>query len=237
MTERSTCGGAGRKSLLVTLLAAVFVLGFAMPTFAITANAADARQAYDASAVYDSAAHSVQVHASEETPVGSRDVFEGVQGTAAVAAGPLSVVLARSVAAETASAGGSNFMASGEAFAENAANAKPLPGYHDVVVHGTPTDFGATGDAWANGTNFSHRVLSNLIESDPAYGGGPIRLLSCSTGGCGATAAQNLSNKLGVEVFAPTDTLWAYPSGNLVVGPEPTLPTGGWMSFFPGAKP
>ncbi len=31
--------------------------------------------------------------------------------------------------------------------------------------------------------------------------------------------AQNLASKLGVEVMAPTDTLWAFPSGQLTVGP------------------
>ena len=87
-------------------------------------------------------------------------------------------------------------MSSGEHFAADAANAKPIEGYHDVIVHGSPTDFGATADAWVDGTNFSHRTLARLIEGDPAYDGGPIRLLSCSTGACEATAAQNLANEL-----------------------------------------
>ena len=157
--------------------------------------------------------------------------------TSSLAADAAAADRAAQAATESASAGGSNFMAQGEAFAENAANAKPMPGYHDVVVHGSATDFGATADAWANGTNFSHRVLADLIERDPAYGGGPIRLLSCNTGGCGATAAQNLANSLGVEVYAPTNTLWAYQSGGLVVGPAPTVPTGGWVSKFPWGTP
>ena len=101
-------------------------------------------------------------------------------------------------------------------------------------VHGTPSDFGPTADAWQQGTNFSHRVLANLIERDPAYGGGSVRLLSCSTGSCGASAAQNLANKLGVEVMALTDTLWAFPSGELTVGPLPDMSTGGWANFYPG---
>jgi hypothetical protein len=136
---------------------------------------------------------------------------------------------------QLAVAGGqSNFMASSEKFAEYAARAKPLEGYHDVIVHGAAGDFGATADAWSTGTEFSHRALAALIERDPGYLGGPIRLLACDTGGVGATAAQDLANRLGVEVLAPTDTLWAYPSGNLVVGPTPTSPAGGWEAFFPG---
>jgi hypothetical protein len=125
-------------------------------------------------------------------------------------------------------------MAEGEQFAENAKNADPVDGYHDVVVHGSQSDFVATGDAWQEGTNFSHRVLASLIERDSAYDGGPIRLLSCSTGACGATAAQNLANSLGVEVMAPSDTLWAFPSGRLVIGPTAYEPTGDWAIFTPG---
>jgi hypothetical protein len=125
-------------------------------------------------------------------------------------------------------------MAKGEPFAENAKNADPVDGYHDVVVHGSESDFGATSKAWLQGKNFSHRVLADMIQGDPAYKGGPIRLLSCSTGASDATAAQDLANKLGVEVMAPTDTLWAYPSGRLVVGPKASEPTGGWALFTPG---
>jgi hypothetical protein len=53
--------------------------------------------------------------------------------------------------------------------------------------------------------NFSHRVLASTIERDPATADGPVRLLSCNTGACDATAAQNLPDKLGVEVMAPSD--------------------------------
>jgi len=125
-------------------------------------------------------------------------------------------------------------MASGEKFAENASNAKPAPGYTDVIIHGSKADFGATGIAWNEGKNFDHRVLARLVAADPDYAGGPIRLLACNTGETGATAAQNLANKLGVEVLAPTAKVWAFPSGNLVVGPWPNQPSGSWVRFFPG---
>lgn len=122
-------------------------------------------------------------------------------------------------------------------FGEYAGRAKAAEGYQDVIVHGSESDFGATPDAWQQNTNFSHRVLANLVDRSPGYEGGPVRLLSCSAGACGATAAQNLANKLGVEVMAPTDTLWAFPSGRLVLGPQADMPTGDWASFFPGEGP
>jgi RHS repeat-associated protein len=186
--------------------------------------------------------------ATEENGGVALDALEGetkgVAGSVTVGAfdtvsshGAFSPERASVLAAEDVAAGAqSNFMGAGERFAEYASRAEEAPGYHDVIVHGTPSDFGATGDAWTQGRNFSHRALTQMLERDPSYEGGPVRLLSCSTGGCGATAAQNLANKLGVEVMAPTDTLWAFRSGRLVVGPEATVPTGGWAYFFPGGS-
>jgi uncharacterized protein YukE len=128
----------------------------------------------------------------------------------------------------------SNFMAKGENFANYASRAKPEPGYHDVIAHGDGKTFGSTGTSWADGTNFDHRVLSSLLKNDPAYTGGPVRLLSCYSGAENATAAQNLANKLGVEVLAPTDKLWAYGSGRMTIGATPTANTGVFTSFKPG---
>lgn len=130
-----------------------------------------------------------------------------------------------------------NYMDSTDQFAINAAKAKPMPGYHDVIIHGSPKDFGPQPTSWRQGTNFDHRTLANLLEHDPSYPGGPIRLLSCSTGKLPDGAAQNLANKLGVEVVAPTDTLWAYPSGRLTVGSTALRSSGStdlWNVFEPG---
>lgn len=134
---------------------------------------------------------------------------------------------------EAPSGSRSNFMAEDEAFVDNVALAGRIEGYHDVIVHGSGSDFGPTADAWDRGANFSHRVLANLIRHDPDYSGGPIRLIACSKAE-GATAAQNLANKLGVEVLAANDTVWAFPGGHLVVGPTPFAPMGGWEHFYPG---
>lgn len=46
-----------------------------------------------------------------------------------------------------------------------------------------------------------------------------IRLLSCSTGKLPNGFAQYLTNKLGMDVLAPDEVLWAYPNGNMVVAP------------------
>jgi hypothetical protein len=130
----------------------------------------------------------------------------------------------------------SNFTATGDTYGRYAAKAQPLAGHHDVIVHGDPTGFGATPSAWKQGTNFDHRVLANRLKHDPTYKGGPIRLMSCKTGAPSATAAQNLANKLGVNVLAPSDTVWAYPSGKLSIGPTANAGTGSWVNFKPGGN-
>jgi hypothetical protein len=130
----------------------------------------------------------------------------------------------------------SHLTARGDLFGKYAARAEPVDGYHDVIIHGSEHDFGASPSAWKHGENISHRVLARLLANDSTYTSGPIRLLSCSTGAENATAAQNLANKLGVDVLAPTDTLWAFPDGALVVGPLADLPTGEWTRFRPGGK-
>lgn len=103
MTEQSTRCVSRRRSSLAALLGAVLMLAFAFPTFALTANVADAGHAYDApTPMYDGAANSVYAHTGEAAPAMSHDGSNSLQGSVATIAEPLSVVVARSVAAEVA---------------------------------------------------------------------------------------------------------------------------------------
>lgn len=72
----------------------------------------------------------------------------------------------------------------------------------------------------------------------------PIRLLSCETGSKADGFAQNLANKLNTIVYAPTELVWAFPSGRHIVAPRdpnkpdhphPTL-RGSFIPFYPGGK-
>ncbi len=88
------------------------------------------------------------------------------------------------------------------------------------------------------------RVVSRLIENNPAYSGQPIRLLSCDTGACDAGFAQSLANKMGVSVKAPTNLVWAYGDGRMVVAPRspsnpnfPDLSNQGEFKIFNPGKP
>ncbi|WP_051809289.1 RHS repeat domain-containing protein [Streptomyces sp. NRRL S-378] len=133
--------------------------------------------------------------------------------------------------------GGTYLMGEGEVFQQVARKkTDSVDDFHDVVVHGTPHDFGRNVDSWDKGENFGHRVLANIVKNDEAWGGGPIRLLSCNTGVDGATAAQNLSNKLGVDVLAPNGYVYIYDSGRVV----PRFSANGsrqeWRLFTPGGN-
>ena len=99
----------------------------------------------------------------------------------------------------------------------NARMAEPEPGFYDVVAHGDEHMLYATAAPGAAG--ISPREVARMLAHDPAYRGEPIRLIACSTGACGSTAAQNLSNAMGVEVLAPDDLVWAFPGGKLTVAP------------------
>jgi RHS repeat-associated protein len=144
---------------------------------------------------------------------------------------------AGSAAADEASAAErapSVYMEPDDPFVANHANAAPLEGFHDVVVHGAPNSVSA---APSGARQFGHRELANRLRRDPSYSGGDIRLCSCSTGSPSGSFAQNLANKLGVNVLAPKDTLWAFPSGNLYVGPSRFRLSNSsdmWTLFMPG---
>jgi hypothetical protein len=110
-----------------------------------------------------------------------------------------------------------NFMSNSDRFFLNASKRPDIDpkGFFDVVAHGSPNKIQIETP---NGSVLiDHRAAARLIQQQPSYNGQNIRLLSCSTGACDTGFAQNLANKLKVDVHAPTDILWAYSNGKLVV--------------------
>lgn len=79
-----------------------------------------------------------------------------------------------------------------------------------------------------NGENINGKLF--VRHSDQ---GQPIRLLSCSTGGVDDGFAQNLANKLGVDVLAPTDLLWVRPNGSFTIGPFDLINSGQLKLYAP----
>ncbi len=112
---------------------------------------------------------------------------------------------------------------------------KKEPGYTDVAVHGTPdhVSFIVNDGDKDREIELSHRSLAKFLKADKGYSGGKIRLLSCKTGSEAGSFAQNLANKLGVVVRAPSDTLHIYPSGRMVIGPDAFHNTGRWIDYYP----
>ncbi|MBP3459528.1 MAG: RHS repeat-associated core domain-containing protein, partial [Lachnospiraceae bacterium] len=131
-------------------------------------------------------------------------------------------------------AAGPSLVQQGEGYnlKEAATKISPVEGYTDVVIHGTSDSFGV----WHNGKweYINQRSLATFLKNNPEYNGGAVRLISCSTGAKPDGIAQQLANKLGVDVLAPSDTLYIYQNGSTVIGPNPYTNTGDWKLFMPG---
>jgi RHS repeat-associated protein len=139
----------------------------------------------------------------------------------------------KAVAAEEAVPAGTRLVGRGDPLKRAADWVKPQQGAHDVLVHGTPESFQVLHNGKV--VTIDQRSLATFMKKS-GYSGGDVRLLSCSTGACDAGAAQNLANKLGAKVTAPTDTLWIHRDGTLTIGPNPSVNTGTWRTFAPGKK-
>ena len=121
-------------------------------------------------------------------------------------------------AAPAAEAGSINYTNSVDQFGVFASKAKPQPGALDIIGHGSTISI-EVNNVTVNGGKVAvnHRILANLIKRNPQFTGQDIRLLSCSTGKC--DLAQNLANKLNVNVFAPNEIIWAMPDCKFFVAP------------------
>lgn len=93
----------------------------------------------------------------------------------------------------------------------------PEPGYYDVIGHGGPNSL----------AGMSADELAAKIGS--SSGGQNIRLLACQTGCPTGSFAQDLSNRLGVRVMAPTTDIGASDSGKTLT----VFDGGGWRWFDP----
>jgi filamentous hemagglutinin len=111
-------------------------------------------------------------------------------------------------------------MAHDDPFLQNVSRKLPADagGTFDVIAHGSPK---TVEMQTARGPReIDHRIAARLIQNHPDYSGQPIRLLSCSTGNCNTGFAQGLADQLGTTVEAPTDILWAFNSGSMMVAPR-----------------
>ena len=103
------------------------------------------------------------------------------------------------------------------------------------MIHGTPDKVAIFhNEKWEY---LDQRRLTTLLKHDKDFNKiKAIRLISCSTGSDTSGFAQNLANKLGVKVKAPSDTLWIFPGGKMAIGPKPNKNTGHWIIYKPYSK-
>ena len=115
-------------------------------------------------------------------------------------------------------------------------------GFYDVIVHGNPDNIFLLRNGKYEKAN--HRNLATILRHDPKYKHQSIRLFSCETGQKADGLAQQLANKLGVPVKAPTEIAWSFPSGFHGVAKrlksDPGNPDwnrrGKYVTFYPGGK-
>lgn len=113
-------------------------------------------------------------------------------------------------------------------------------GYFDIVAHGTPKGIQITH----NGQHImvEHKTAARLIQNLDGYNEQNIRLLSCNTGSIDNGFAQNLANRLNVEVSAPTNYLWAkandtyFVAGMNHLGQPDMSDIGTFKLFTPGGN-
>lgn len=86
----------------------------------------------------------------------------------------------------------------------NANKIKPVEGYGDIIIHGSPDSLlinGLNGEQWEYGAKEAAEMIRNSCE----FHGQPIRLIACQTGAKGNGIAQQIADELGVDVMAPTE--------------------------------
>ena len=120
----------------------------------------------------------------------------------------------------------------GDVLNKNIQNVEPKEGFFDVAMHGSPTAvaFGSKKP------NMSPRLLASVIRHSDGYDGQNIRLLACSTGKVEDDEycfAEELANALGVQVEAPTDTLYVGGDGSIKIG---FFGTGEFKPFTPNER-
>jgi len=117
----------------------------------------------------------------------------------------------------------------------------PIPGYHDVVVHGRDQGVAVPGRVNEAGREFPVEMhpghIADSIRQNPAYAGGPVRLVSCHSGAIAAgrdelPIAQQVANDLGVPVKAPTNSVGVskFPQG---LETPRIMGDGYWRTFLP----
>ncbi|GGQ07530.1 putative T7SS-secreted protein [Streptomyces mutabilis] len=115
--------------------------------------------------------------------------------------------------------------------------AKRLPGYQDVIIHGTTDGRMVAGQVnragqRAGGHDVHPNHVLDTINRIPGYNGEPVRMLTCHSGAAQPEVIQNMANSLGVPVKAPTNAVGVPSFGEGPFTPK-IKDDGVWLTFLP----
>lgn len=99
---------------------------------------------------------------------------------------------------------------------------------NDITFHFVQT---AKTKAWG-----AQALVSGDVTKDTANAVSGKTVL-VGAGAIDSGIAYSVADQLHVNVLAPTDTVWAYPDGSLVVGPDASTDSGEWVVVTPGSSP
>lgn len=105
---------------------------------------------------------------------------------------------------------------------QNAAKIKPLDGYSDIIMHGSPTKLLAYDNDGME-LSYNAKEAAELIKNSREFCGKPIRLISCNSGQGENCIAQQISDILGVDVLAPTEAVYVNVVGEMPVTDNDSL--------------
>ena len=114
----------------------------------------------------------------------------------------------------------------------NAEKVKPRKGFEDIVCHADKDGF-AFRDAQGVESPVSVSEMAKIIKDSGRYHGGAIRLIACDAGAENGTCAQRLANEMGVNVLAPTKTIFVDEQGGIQIGSAYNARDGKWKLFKP----
>lgn len=119
------------------------------------------------------------------------EIYVGFNGMPVGTGAPLSAGV--SSAADNAVAASTKLVGADGSLGAAAARVQPQPGVFDIVVHGDASGFYVQRQdgSWVS---LNANQVSKYMNAN-GYAGEPVRLISCETGACNGTAAQNLANK------------------------------------------
>lgn len=172
-----------------------------------------------------------------------RDIMKTGSGIVGTGSGRLSAPTAETLGNNSPVRLSSIFVNSNDQLYYNAKKIKPLKGYSDIVVHGSPTALLAYDNDGME-LSYNAKEAAELIKNSREFCGKPIRLISCNAGQGENCIAQQISDILGVDVLAPTEAVYVNGFGEMLVTDNAGLSilwemginvkdTGTWVLFSP----